>query len=146
MGFWGYGYFDNDGAWDFADALMQTSDMSLLSRTIVAANDPSSIRDEYICAEAIAAIATLTGLDFEYEVNHSKAEEMIKEWLQKNTVTMCLQLWRQSVQALEYIRGEGSGLYQLIVDTPHFEGWLRQLDVLEHFLNKNRSSSSDTAS
>ncbi|MCP4163288.1 MAG: DUF4259 domain-containing protein [Deltaproteobacteria bacterium] len=133
MGAWGIGNFDNDTACDWAYELEESSDLSVIQRSIDAVFDDDYI-DGDIGSEALAAIDTLARLMGRFGVKNSYTET-VDRWVSKNKLESSKDLIEKSNKALKAILGKTSELADLWSDSDEFENWKSEVKLLKSRLN-----------
>ncbi len=133
MGAWGIGNFDNDTACDWAYELEESSDLSVIQRSIDAVFDDDYI-DGDVGSEAIAAIDTLARLKGKFGVKNSYTET-VDRWVLKNKLEPSINLIEKSNKAIKAILGKTSELAELWSDSDEFENWKSEIKLLETRLN-----------
>lgn len=132
MGAWGIGNFDNDTACDWAYELEESSDLSVLTKTI-----DKVFAEQYVDAdvgsEALAAIDTLTRLIGNGGVKNSYTEA-VDNWVEKNKITPPPELLEKAREALKLILGEDSELQELWEETEEYEPWKSEVLSLDEGL------------
>ncbi len=128
MGAWGAGNFDNDTAWDWAHALEEAHDLSLveeaIGRVLEAGNGYLDAPDAEEAIAAAEVIARLQGNPGDYA-------EKVDEWVNENKFAVPAELAKKTHTALERILGADSELAELWGESESFDEWKASVDDLK---------------
>ncbi len=119
MGAWGAGNFDNDTAWDWAHALEEAHDLSLVEEAIGRVLEAGGYLDAPDAEEAIAAAEVIARL----QGNPGDYAEKVDEWVSENKFAVSAELAKKSHTALERILGADSELAELWGESESFDEW-----------------------
>jgi hypothetical protein len=128
MGAWGTGNFDNDTACDWAYELEESSDLSVIERSINAVFDEDYIDADYGC-EALAAIDTITRLKGNSGIKNSYTET-IDKWVSENPLEVPSELIEKAKKAVPLILGENSELFELWSESDELDSWKSEVESL----------------
>jgi len=109
MGAWGIGGFDNDMALDFANALIETSDLELIDSAL-SAERTSDFLDADKASEAIAACEVVAAA-----LGHAGPDlpDSVREWLTSHSRLKFRDLRAKALAALDQVLSDESELNQL---------------------------------
>lgn len=130
MGTWDLTSFGNDTANDWAYDLEETSDLSLLERTLQAVFDEGDSLEMSIAEEGIAAAEVLARLQGRPGQQDAYTEK-VDAWVKANPLKPSPQLLELALRALKRIQTEPSELLDELADDAE---WIANLEDLKRRL------------
>jgi hypothetical protein len=123
MGAWGELAFDNDAAGDWADALDEVNDLSLVE---AAFDEVEEVGDEYLemdpACHALAACEVLARL-LGHSGYQSPSTEEVDRWVAAHKLTPSAALLKRALHAIDRILDTHSELRELWDETGEAEAW-----------------------
>jgi hypothetical protein len=123
MGAWGVGIFENDDACDFAAAVAESHDLSLLEATLDRVIDTG---EEYLeapqASEALAAADIIARLK-KVPRERTSYTASIDKWIDRANLSPSDQLVDKARRAIARVLTEPSELLELWQESDEFESW-----------------------
>ncbi len=134
MGTWDIGTFDNDTACDWAYELEKSSDLSVIEKSINVVFEEDDMDADYAC-EALAAIDTIIRLIGKQGVINSYTE-IVDHWVKRHQeISVPKALIEKAQKAISLILSENSELYELWLESEHFDAWKADVQSLANRLS-----------
>ena len=129
MGAWGTGNFDNDTACDWAYELEESTDLSVVERSLNEVQSEDYVDADVGC-EAIAAAEVVARLRGKFGTRDSYTETVDK-WVESHKIDPPAELVAKATVALQKIVSEGSELLELWEESGNASEWLAEINALQ---------------
>jgi hypothetical protein len=130
MGAWGFGIFENDTVWDFADEVSRGGGISLIEETL----DRLLACENGYYLDAPDAETCLAGAEIIARLWGSPAEGTstvaIDAWIKNAQVAVSGELIKKAKRAIARILLEPSEIIELWKDSDHFDDWRQGVERL----------------
>lgn len=131
MGTWGVSAFDNDDANDWAYALEQTADLSLVESALAAVEQAEEYLEAPEACHALAACEVLARL--KGHPGHTDAYTVnVDQWITAHPMAPPAELVCRALSAIDRILGADSELCELWGGSDEDANWLAAVEDLRH--------------
>jgi len=135
MGAWGHGIFDNDDACDYAAAIAESNDLSIIEKTLDRVLETGP---EYLeapdASEALAAADIIARLKGVYGEKNAYTET-IDAWVARTKITPGPELLDKARRSIDRITTEPSELMELWKESADYSRWKLSLEQLVQRIN-----------
>ncbi len=129
----GTGNFDNDTACDWSYVLEESTDLSVIEKSLNAIFEDEYIDSDNGC-EALAAIETIARLKGMSGIKNSYTET-VDNWVASNQLEVLKELINKAQKAIQLILSESSELYELWAESDEVDSWKNEVKSLVNRLS-----------